>query len=140
MEQSLVLIKPDAVMGGKIGSVITRLEEKGLQIQAMKMIWIDDELAKNHYQEHKGKDFFDGLISYITKSPVVAMVIAGEEAIGIIRNLAGDTDPAKAQPGSIRGDFGLCLDTGNVIHASDSKGSAAREIDLFFTGEEIYDY
>ncbi|WP_408954356.1 nucleoside-diphosphate kinase [Natroniella sp. ANB-PHB2] len=140
MEQSLVLIKPDGVLNHKIGRVIARFEAKGLEIQAMKMMWMDEKLATTHYQEHQGKSFFDDLISYITEAPIVAMVIAGEEAIQIIRNLNGATDPIEAKPGTIRGDFALNLDSGNIVHASDSNESAKREIDLYFDADEIYTY
>ncbi|MCK8828558.1 nucleoside-diphosphate kinase [Natroniella acetigena] len=140
MEQSLVLIKPDGVLNRKIGDIVARFEAKGLEIQAMKMMWMDEQLAITHYQEHEGKGFFDDLISYITEAPIVAMVIAGEEAIQIIRNLNGATDPLEAKPGTIRGDFALNLDSGNIVHASDSTESAKREIDLYFDADEIYAY
>ena len=140
MEQSLVLIKPDAVEHQNIGKIIGRFENKGLKIEAMKMIWLDEELAKEHYKEHEGKDFFPRLISYISKKPIVALVVAGEKAIEVIRKMAGATDPIEARPGTIRGDLAADLEHGNVIHASDSKESAQREIELFFTADEIYTY
>src|SRR6056297_2194873 len=101
IEQTLVLIKPDGVLEKKIGQIISRFEKKGLQLQALKMIWLDEELASRHYQGHKGKDFFPRLISYISQAPVVAMVLAGEDAIKTVRNLAGKTDPSEARPGTI---------------------------------------
>lgn len=140
MEQSLVLIKPDGVKHSNIGDIITRFERKGLKIEAIKMLWMDEELARKHYGEHEGKDFFPNLIDYITAGPIVALVIGGQEAIRVIRNMAGATDPIEASPGTIRGDLAADLDHGNVIHASDSKESAQQEIELFFTADEIFSY
>ncbi len=140
IEQCFVLIKPDGVKNKNIGRVITRIEDKGLKIEAMKMIWVDKELAEKHYFEHKEKEFFPRLLKYITSSPIVAMVVSGSNAIKLIRNLAGDTDPLEANPGTIRGDFAINIEQGNVIHASDSQKSAKREIDLFFKSEEIFSY
>jgi len=140
MEQTLVLIKPDAVINKKIAKVIGRFEDKGLKIDAMKMVWIDEDLAKEHYKQHISKSFLPRLIDYITKAPVVAMVISGPEAIKVVRTLVGATDPVEALPGTIRGDLALDLKSGNIIHASDSNGSAIKEIELFFTAEEIYSY
>lgn len=139
MERTFVMLKPDAVQRGIVGEIISRLERKGFKIVAMKMLKIDRELAERHYAEHKGKPFFEGLISYITSSPVVAMVIEGKNAVKVVRSIVGATNPAEAQPGTIRGDYGL--DVGrNVIHASDSLESAKREIALFFSSGEIYEY
>jgi len=140
MEQSLVLIKPDGVNHNNVGEIITRFEKKGLQIQALKMVWLDEELAKRHYGEHQGKDFFPRLIDYIIKVPIVAIVLAGQDVIKVVRNMAGATDPIEAHPGTIRGDLAADLEHGNVVHASDSKESARREIELFFTADEIYTY
>ncbi|AGB41147.1 nucleoside diphosphate kinase [Halobacteroides halobius DSM 5150] len=140
IEQTLVLIKPDGVSDGKIGQVIKRFEDKGLQLQGMKMIWLDEALATKHYQQHQGKKFFERLISYITAAPVVALVLAGESAIKVVRNLVGTTNPAKAKPGTIRGDLAISLEHGNIIHASDSRETAAKEIELFFASEEIFTY
>jgi len=142
MERTLVLVKPDGVLRRLIGETIKRIEQKNLKIVAMKMIQITEDLAEEHYREHKGKPFFKDLIDYITLAPVVAMVVEGERAIDVMRNIAGKTNPDEALPGSIRGDFGynterfMC----NVVHASDSDTSAKREIDLFFREEEILDY
>jgi nucleoside-diphosphate kinase len=139
MERTFVMVKPDGVERGVIGEVIRRLERKGLKIVAMKMMKIDKELASRHYAEHREKPFFDALVSYITSGPVVAMVVEGKDAIKVIRTLVGATNPAEATPGTIRGDFGM--DVGrNIIHASDSGESARREIDLFFSPDEILDY
>ncbi|TDX52196.1 nucleoside-diphosphate kinase [Orenia marismortui] len=140
MEQTLVLIKPDGVLKKVAGRIISRFEDKGLKIEALKMVWIDEELAKSHYEEHIGKSFFQRLLSYITQAPLIAIVISGPEAIKVVRNLVGKTNPVKAEPGTIRGDLALDLESGNIVHASDSQESAAKEIDLFFSAEEIYSY
>jgi nucleoside-diphosphate kinase len=122
-----------------MGKILSRFEEKGLQIVAVKLMQIDEELAKTHYGEHAEKPFFPGLVEYITSSPALAMVIEGEEAITTIRKLVGATNPLEADLGTIRGDYGM--DTGrNIIHASDSPASAEREIGLFFNEDEICDY
>ncbi len=139
MERTFVMLKPDAVQRAIVGEIISRLERKGLKIVAMKMLKVDRELAERHYAEHRGKPFFEGLVGYITSSPVVAMVVEGKDAVKVVRTLVGATNPIEAQPGTIRGDYGL--DVGrNVIHASDSKESAEREISLFFKPEEIFEY
>ena len=132
-------MKPDAVQRRLMGKILSRFEEKGLQIVAVKLIQIDEELAKTHYGEHAEKPFFPSLVEYITSSPSLAMVIEGEEAITTIRKLVGATNPLEADLGTIRGDYGM--DTGrNIIHASDSPASAEREIGLFFNEDEICDY
>ena len=139
MEQSLVLLKPDTVQRGLIGELISRLEEKGLKVAGMKLMKVSDELAREHYEEHVEKDFFSDLFDFITSSPIVAMVVEGEQAISVIREMMGATNPFEAKPGTIRGDYGLDL-TKNLIHGSDSAESAKREIDLFFDDDEILDY
>ncbi|MFP4589011.1 MAG: nucleoside-diphosphate kinase [Candidatus Bipolaricaulota bacterium] len=139
MERSLVLLKPDAVQRGLIGEIIGRFEKKGLQVVGMKLMKVEEELAREHYREHLDKDFFDDLFSFITSSPLVAMVIQGEQAIGVIRDMMGATNPFEAAPGTLRGDYGLDL-TMNLVHGSDSPESAQREIELFFDGEELMDY
>ena len=139
MERTFVMIKPDGVQRGLIGEIISRIERKGLKIVGMKMLRISQELAQKHYAEHRGKPFFDSLISYITSGPVVAMVVEGKEAVKVMRSLVGKTNPIEASPGTIRGDY--AMDVGrNVIHASDSIESANREISLFFNEEEIIEY
>lgn len=138
-ERTFVMVKPDGVQRGLIGEVVSRLERRGLKIVAMKMLWIDEELAKKHYAEHQGKPFFSSLISYITSGPSVAMVVEGESAIQVVRSMLGRTDPREASPGTIRGDFALFTGR-NVVHGSDSPESARREISLFFSPEEIQDY
>jgi nucleoside-diphosphate kinase len=135
-EQTLVLIKPDAVQRGLIGEVIGRLEGRGLQLVAMKLMRITEELAGRHYAEHREKPFFGGLVSFITSAPVVAMVWEGPGAVAMVRTMMGATNPANAAPGTIRGDLAVSFGM-NVIHGSDSTESAAREIDLFFGGELV---
>lgn len=139
IQKSFVMMKPDAVQRRLMGKILSRFEEKGLQIVAVKLMQIDEDLAKTHYGEHADKPFFGSLIEYITSSPSLAMVIEGEEAISTIRKLVGATNPLEADLGTIRGDF--AMDAGrNIIHASDSPDSAEREINLFFNEDEICDY
>ena len=139
MERTLVIVKPDAVQRGLIGTIVDRLEKRGLRIVALKMIHIDPVLAKRHYAVHQGKHFFDGLIQYITSGPVVVMVVEGTRAIEVVRRVMGATDPVRAEAGTIRGD--LALEMGrNLIHGSDSPESAVTEIDLFFSPEEILSF
>lgn len=139
MERTFVMVKPDGVQRGLVGEIISRIERKGLKIVAMKMLRIPKELAEEHYAEHRAKPFFSSLLSYITSGPVVAMVVEGKNAVKVVRKLVGATNPSEAEPGTIRGDFGLDLGR-NVVHASDSTASAEREIGLFFRKEEILDY
>ncbi|NHW23581.1 MAG: nucleoside-diphosphate kinase [Archaeoglobales archaeon] len=139
MERTFVMVKPDGVQRGLVGEIISRLERKGLKIVAMKMLRISKELAQEHYAEHRAKPFFSSLVGYITSAPVVAMVVEGKNAVKVVRKLVGATNPSEAEPGTIRGDFGLDLGR-NVVHASDSVMSADREIRLFFREEEILDY
>lgn len=139
MERSLVLIKPDAIQRALAGQIISRLERKGLKIVAMKMLHMDKELARRHYAIHEGTVFFDDLIGFITSSPLIAIVFQGENAVEIIRQMMGETDPAKASSGTIRGDFGIDIGH-NLVHGSDSLENASKEIDLFFSAEEIFDY
>jgi nucleoside-diphosphate kinase len=139
MERSLVLIKPDAVQRGLAGEIISRLEARGLKIVAMKMLHMDIDVAERHYAIHKGKPFFDGLVDFITSSPIIAIVLQGTNAVQLIRQMMGETDPAKAVSGTIRGDLGIDMGH-NLIHGSDSLENASREIDLFFSTGEIFDY
>ncbi len=136
-EKTFVAIKPDAVKRKLIGKIIERFENKGLDIIAMKMVRLNRELAEKYYEEHKGKDFFEDLINFITSGRIVLMVIEGENAISVVRKMIGMTDPTEADPGTIRGDFGTKLPE-NIIHASDSKKSAEREIKLFF-GDDVWE-
>ncbi|MBC7260937.1 MAG: nucleoside-diphosphate kinase [Chloroflexi bacterium] len=136
MERTLVIIKPDGVQRGLIGEIITRLERRGLKIVAMKMIQMSKELAEKHYAIHKGKPFYEGLVQYITSSPVVVMAVEGNRAIELVRNTMGATNPANAAPGTIRAD--LAVEIGrNLVHGSDGPETAAFELSLFFRDDEI---
>ncbi len=137
MERSLVLIKPDAVQRGLSGTIIGRLEGQGLKLVALKMLHLDKALARRHYAIHKDKPFFDGLVSYITSGPIVALVLEGKGAVELIRKTMGATDPARAESGTIRADFGLDIQR-NAIHGSDSVKTAEQEIKLFFTEDELF--
>lgn len=137
MERSLVLIKPDAMYNGLGGAIISRLERLGLRVVALKMLHMDKALAKRHYAVHKGKPFFENLVNYITSAPIIAAVFEGEGSVGVIRKAMGATDPAKAEPGTIRADFGLNVER-NAIHGSDSVETAEKEIKLFFAEDEIF--
>ena len=139
MERTLILLKPDAVQRGLVGGLISRLEAKGLKLVGMKLIAVDRELANRHYGEHVGKPFFDGLVAFITSSPVVAIVAEGENAVEVVRRLMGATSPLDADPGTIRGDLAMTIGM-NLVHGSDSLESAAREIDLFFEPSEVLSY
>jgi len=131
VEQTLVLVKGDGVKRRLIGEIIRRLESKGLDIRALKLMDVSRELAEEHYAEHREKPFFEELVEFITSTPVVAMTVEGEGAIGTVRNLMGATNPANAAPGTIRGDLALSMPD-NLVHGSDSPESAARELGLFF--------
>lgn len=135
-EQTFLMIKPDGVKRRLVGDILIRLEKKGIKIVAMKMLQITRELAELHYQEHKGKEFYEELIKFITSGPVVAIVLEGEGIVGLIRNFAGKTNPKEAGCGTIRGDYAFDI-TQNVIHTSDSATSAQREIINFFKKSEI---
>ncbi len=143
MERTLVLIKPDGVQRGLVGEIIARFERRGLRIAAMKLMQITPELAARLYGIHQGKSFYGGLIRFITSGPVVAMVLEGEKAIEIVRTTMGGrenaTDPVKAPPGSIRGDFGMVIGR-NLVHGSDGPETAAFEIPIFFREDEILSY
>ena len=139
MERTLIIIKPDAVQRGLIGPIITRFERRGLRLAALKLIHIDESLAERHYAIHKGKHFYEPLIQYITSSPVVVLVLEGNAAIEIARRTMGATNPAEAVPGTIRADFGLEMGR-NLVHGSDGPDTAAFEVPLFFTEEEIFSY
>ena len=139
MERSLVLIKPDAMQRGLVGTIINRIEEVGLKPVAAKMLHMDKELARRHYAIHKDKPFFNSLVNYITSAPIIAIIFEGKNAVEVIRKIMGATDPAKAEAGTIRGDFGLDIEH-NTIHGSDSIKTANEEISLFFRGDEIFGY
>jgi nucleoside-diphosphate kinase len=131
--RTLVLAKPDAVQRGLIGEIVSRIEKKGLRIVALRMLQMDEAMAKRHYAVHEGKSFFRDLVDFITSGPIVAFVVEGEKAVEVVRTMMGDTDPIKAAPGTIRGDFGLDIGQ-NLIHGSDSEENARMEISLFFPG------
>ena len=131
MEETLVLMKPDGVKRQICGEILTRYERKSLIIKAMKLLQTPKELAQEHYAEHKDKPFFGELVDFITSGPVLAFVLAGKNAVTSVRTINGATNPVDATPGSIRGDYALTMDS-NVVHASDSVDSAAREIHLWF--------
>jgi nucleoside-diphosphate kinase len=130
-ERTLVLVKPDGVARGLVGVVISRLEAKGLRLVAAELRTLTSDVAESHYAEHAEKPFFPSLVEFITSGPLVAMVVEGPRAIEAFRSLAGATDPVKAAPGTIRGDFALEVQA-NIVHGSDSPESAAREVKLFF--------
>ena len=139
METTLLFLKPDAVQRGLMGRVIARLESKGLQIVGAKMMRVGRDLAEKHYAEHKGKPFYDGLLDYVTSAPVLALAVRGAGAVAVCRKLIGATHGAKAEPGTIRGDFGLSGGR-NLIHGSDSLESAERELALWFNETELHDW
>ena len=136
MERTLVFVKPDGVQRGLAGEIISRLERKGLKIVALKMLQMDRAMAERHYGVHRDKPFFSSLVGFITSGPIVAAVVEGRQAVEVVRRLMGDTDPLKAAPGTIRGDFGLEVQE-NLIHGSDSEENARKEITLFFNEKEI---
>ncbi len=139
LERSLVLVKPDGVQRGLIGEVILRLERRGLRLVAAKFIWVSRDLAERHYGEHKGKPFYDGLIEYITSSPVMAMAWEGPDAVAAIRQTMGSTKPTEAAPGSLRHDFGLQIGR-NLTHASDKPETGEREVKLWFEDGELVEW
>lgn len=136
MEKTLVLIKPDAVQRGLMGEITARLERRGLRLVAAKFLKVDPSLAERHYAVHQGKPFYEGLIAYITSSPVLAMVWEGPSAIAAVRQTMGSTRPTEAAPGSVRHDFGLTVGR-NLTHASDSAETAAEEVALWFSPAEM---
>lgn len=139
MERTYLMIKPDGVERGLCGEIVARFEKRGLKLIAMKFMQIPKDVAENHYGEHKGKKFYDSLISYITSGPVLAMVWEGENAISVCRGMMGKTNPQDSAPGTIRGDFAMVTGM-NIIHGSDSPESAAREISIFFKPSELMSY
>ena len=136
MERTLILIKPDALQRGLAGEIISRLERRGLKLAGMKLMQMDDALARRHYAEHEGKPFLESLVSFITSGPLIAAVVEGPAAIEAARSMMGATDPQQAAPGTIRGDLALYVQY-NLIHGSDSPESAQREIALFFDETEL---
>jgi nucleoside-diphosphate kinase len=139
MERTLIILKPDAVQRGLSGEILARFEKKGLQIVGMKLMQIPQSLAETHYEPHKGKPFYPGLVKFMTSSPVIVLVLQGKDAITIARKMMGATFGSKAEPGTIRGDYGVS-NSFNLIHGSDSSESAARELGLFFKPGELLDW
>jgi nucleoside-diphosphate kinase len=131
VETTLVLVKPDGMRRGLAGEVIARLERRGLELRAARMLKITRSLAQRHYAEHRGKPFFGGLVSFITSGPVLALAVRGESAVSVVRTMMGATNPLDSAPGTIRGDYALELSE-NIVHGSDSRASAKRELGLFF--------
>jgi nucleoside-diphosphate kinase len=149
IERTLVLLKPDAVQRGIVGNILTRFENAGMKFVGMKMVWVDESFSKKHYGEHVSKPFYKGLEEFITEGPVIALVIEGILCVEIVRKMVGSTEPRKAIPGTIRGDFahhayeyadrkGIAIK--NLIHASDSTENAKKEIELWFKPEELHTY
>jgi nucleoside-diphosphate kinase len=139
METTLIILKPDAVQRGLCGRIISRFEDKGLQVVGAKLMKITQNLAAKHYEAHRDKPFYDGLVRFMTSSPVMVLAVRGKGAIAISRKMMGATFGSNAEPGTIRGDFGVS-NSFNLIHGSDSPEAAAREIDLFFDESEIIDF
>ena len=136
MERSLIILKPDAVQRGLVGAILGRLEQRGLKIAGLKLMQVTEQLARKHYAEHEGKSFFPSLIEYITSGPVVVINVTGKSVIETVRTMVGATNPVKAAPGTIRGDYGLEIGR-NLIHASDSPESGDRETAIFFASSEL---
>lgn len=139
MQRTLVIVKPDGVQRGLTGKILTRFEERGLKIVALKMLQVSRDLAEKHYAIHQGKFFYEGLVNYIGSSPVVVMVLEGHEAISVVRKMVGATRPWEAEAGTIRGDYAL-MGLRNLIHASDAPETAANEIALWFKPDELVTY
>lgn len=139
MQRTLVLAKPDAVQRGLIGELVSRIERRGLRIVGMKMMRVSEDMGRRHYAAHVDKPFFPGLLKFITSGPIVAIVVEGPNAVELVRNLMGATNPKNAAPGTVRGDLAVSVGP-NLIHGSDSPESAEREVALFFAKSEILDY
>jgi len=139
MQTTLIILKPDAVQRGLMGRIIARFEAKGLQIVGGKFMQVPEDLARKHYAEHDGKPFFDSLIGFITSTPVMVLAIQGRDAVAVCRKIIGATDGAAADPGTLRGDFGISKAL-NLVHGSDSEASAQRELDLWFSDGELHNY
>ena len=139
VERTLVLVKPDGVQRALVGEVIGRLERKGLRLVALRQMRLDRATAEQHYGEHREKPFFADLVDFITSGPLVAMVVEGPSAVATVRQMMGVTDPAKAAPGTLRGDYGLTIGM-NIVHGSDAPERAAQEVALFFQPDEVLDY
>lgn len=139
MERTFLMVKPDAFQRGLVGEVISRIEDRGLQISAMKLVEVTEEQGQRHYAEHEDKEFFDDLVDFITSGPAVPMVVEGEDAVSVVRDMIGATDPKDAAPGTIRGDHAVDIGR-NCVHAADSPESAEHEIAIYFDEDEIAMY
>jgi len=139
METSLILIKPDGVQRRLMGRILARFEEKGLQVVGAKLMRITPDLAERHYAPHKGKPFYPGLVAFMTSGPVLALALRGKNSVAVVRKMLGATFGSKAEPGTIRGDFGIS-DGFNLVHASDAPETAKHELSLFFKADEIVEY
>ncbi|MDA0365796.1 MAG: nucleoside-diphosphate kinase [Chloroflexi bacterium] len=139
MERTLILVKPDAMQRGLAFEVLSRLERRGLRLAGLRLLQVDEAMAKRHYGEHEGKPFFAGLVAYIISSPIIAAVFEGTNAVAAARQTIGGTKPTEAAPGTIRGDLGMEIGR-NLVHGSDSPQSAEREIGIFFEGQPVLDW
>lgn len=139
LERTLLFVKPEAVMRGLVGDVVSRIERKGFNLAGAKLLKMSRAQAEDLYSPHKGKPFYDKLIEHVTSGPILALAVEGPNAVAIVRKLIGSTDPKNAEPGTIRGDYALAI-TPNIVHASDSSESAARELKIFFKPEELQSY
>jgi nucleoside-diphosphate kinase len=139
MQQTLILLKPDAIHRRLVGAILQRFEQKGLRLVALKLLQADKALAEKHYAVHKGKSFYDSLLQFLTSGPTLAAVLEGREAVAVVREMMGKTDGAKSPPGTIRGDYGISVQN-NLIHGSDSPENAATEIALWFKPAELLNY
>ena len=139
MEITLLLIKPDGVQRGLIGTIINRVEQRGLRMTAMKFMRVSRELAETHYSIHKGKPFYDKLIDHITSAPVVAMAWQGNQAVAVVRQIIGATDPTRSDPGTVRGDYAIDMGR-NLTHGSDSIETGKAEVNLWFTSSDLVNW
>jgi nucleoside-diphosphate kinase len=139
MQRTLVLLKPDCVQRRLVGTLLARFEQKGLRIVGMKIVRATRELAEKHYAVHKGKPFYESLVSFITNGATVALLLEGREAVAVVRSMMGATDGAKSPPGTIRGDYGISIQN-NLVHGSDSVENAAQETSIWFRSEELVDW
>ena len=139
MQQTLILLKPDAIHRRLVGTILQRFEQKGLRLVGLKLVQADRTLAENHYAVHRGKPFYEALLQFLTSGPTLAVVLEGREAVPVVRDMMGKTDGAKSPPGTIRGDFGISIQN-NLIHGSDSPENAATEIALWFKPAELVNY
>ena len=138
-ERTFSMVKPDGVQRGLVGEIVKRYEARGLKVVGLKLMQVPRSMAEAHYEEHKARPFYEGLVSYITSGPVVALCLEGKDAVKVVRTLNGATNPVEAAPGTIRGDFALDIGR-NVVHGSDAIESAQRELGIYFTKDELVDY